>query len=135
MVVRATSFSYPPKGFDLPPKPASDDNPWQGYLDVLEIVGRPPITSPAALRVSEFELAYERLSQRQLTAEQLAADFAAKNPAEPLPDTYKDWQRACWGRPSWLRRPYGWGGGGGCQPSWGGGRYPHGRYNTGPRGC
>lgn len=134
MVVRGLPPSYPPKGFELPPKPASEDNPWQGYLDMLDIVGRPQTISPAALRVNEFELAYERLSQRQLTADQLAAEFAAKNPVEPLPDTFKDWQRACWGRPSWLRRPHGWGGGG-CHPAWGGGRYPHGRYNSGPRGC
>lgn len=45
MVVRGLPPSYPFKGFYPPPKPASEDFTRQGYLDVLEIVGRPQITS------------------------------------------------------------------------------------------
>lgn len=126
--------TYPPKGFELPPRPATDNDPWQGYLDVLEMQGRPPVLS------NEFHLASSRLTLRQQTADQLAAKLAAENPPEPLPDTNKDWQRASW-RP-WMQRRWGpphhhHGWGGGPPHHWGGGRgYPYGRYNNGgQRGC
>ncbi|MBX3165785.1 MAG: hypothetical protein KF760_00180 [Candidatus Eremiobacteraeota bacterium] len=92
--------------------------------------GRPP------QMCNEFELAYSRLTVRQHRADQLAAQLAAENPSEPLPDTFKDWQRASW-RP-WQQRRWGpphhhyhhggWG-------HYGGGRYPYGRYASGYRGC
>jgi hypothetical protein len=125
MLIRGQTFTYPPKGFELPPKPASDSDPWQGYLDVLEIQGRPPVVE------NEFHLAYTRLTDRQFSAEQLAAKLAAENPSDPLPDTLRDWQKACW-RP-WQQRhwghrhhPGGWGGGGYREP-WSG------RYSSGHR--
>jgi hypothetical protein len=117
MVLRGfANTSYPPKGFELPSKPVPDNDPWQGYLDVLEMQGRPPLVQ------NEFQLAHTRLNERQLSAQQLAAQLAAQNPSAPLPDTMKDWQRACWGRPSWKHRPYYWDGG------WNGG---HGRHQYG----
>lgn len=117
MVIRgAATTTYPPKGFELPSKPVPDSDPWQGYLDLLEMQGRPPLVQ------NEFHLAYTRLTERQFTAQQLAAQLAAQNPAEPLPDTMKDWQRVCWGRPSWQHRPAYWGGG------WNGG---YGRHHYG----
>lgn len=131
MFIRDHSCVYPPKGFELTPKPVpSDDDPWQGYLDILEMQGRPPQVQ------NEFQLAYSRLTVRQHQADQVAAKLAADSPAEPLPDTFKDWHRASW-RPWQQRR---WGPphhhhGGGWHGGYGGGRYPHGRYGSGPRGC
>ena len=124
MVIRDRTFNYPPKGFELPPKPAvcDDNDPWRGYLDVLEMQGRPPVVE------NEFHLAYSRLTDRQISADLLAARLAAENPADPLPDTMKDWQRASW-RPwqqrRWGHHHHGWGGG--YREPWGG------RYSSGHR--
>lgn len=130
MLIRDHSCTYPPKGFELPPKAVVENDPWQGYLDLLEMQGRPPVVA------DEFQQAYTRLTVRQYQADQLAAKLAAENPPEPLPDTFKDWHKASW-RPWQQRRwgpphhHHGYGGGG----YYGGGRYPYGRYASGHRGC
>lgn len=120
MIIRGSGPNYPPKGFELPARPVSEDDPWASYLDVLEIQGRPPLVQ------NEFRMAFSRLTERQQATELAAAQWAASHPPDPLPDTMKDWQRACWGRPSWHRHHWG-GWGGGYREPWSG------RYNSGHR--